>query len=708
MRKSLEVYRSIAEQSADSIFVTDREGRVTYQNPEARRAFGFSDEEIHGHCLHDKIHHHFPDGKIFPLAECKVHRAAVLGETARDFVWSVFRKDGSSFAASCTASPLYFEDERIGALFFATDITARKNAEDALLRSTEKLRIATDAAELGQYDYYPQTGEMIWSDRMKEYFGLPPDAQVNGGVFYRCLHPQDRARAHAAVRAAFDPKSGGRYDAEYRTIGSGSATACERWIAAKGQVFFNEEGMPVRHVGCAMDITQRKNAERFKRDASQHDSLTGLPNRSLLFEYCSHLLAMSERSGDNGAVMFIDLDRFKPINDLYGHEIGDRVLKEVAQRLLACTRKEDIVSRLGGDEFIVVLPRTASTHAAATVAKNIQAAVASPVLIDGLQLDVSPSIGISLFPEHSRDLETLIRYADLAMYSSKKGGRSSFRFYTPDLDEKASESLRLEVQLKQALENDGMALFYQPIIDIETGRLTGAEALIRLPDENGKMLSPDEFIPIAESAGLINRLGDWVAGEACKQHQKWRRAGLPPVSIAINVSPVQFRQRAFASQLAQTVKQSGIDPECLQIEVTESMVMDNLPETIATLNKIRSMGIHIALDDFGTGYSSLSYLSSLPLDKLKIDRSFISQIGCHERSQSVTEAIIALGRSLNLKVVGEGIESEQAWDYLRSHGCDQGQGYLFSKPLPAAEFESWYRAHLREYRPPQQQQRRYH
>jgi diguanylate cyclase (GGDEF)-like protein/PAS domain S-box-containing protein len=693
MSKSLEVYRSIAEQAADSIFVTDIESRITYQNPEARKMFGFADAEIFGRCIHETIHHHYPDGAPFPLQQCKVFRAAAYGETARDFVWVVFRKDGSTFYASCTTSPLYFEGERIGALFLATDITARKSAEDALIKSMEKLRLATEAAELGQYDYYPQTGEMTWSKRMKEYFGLDADAAVNQEAFYACLHPDDRARTRRLVDASFKPGSGGRYDAEYRTLGG--RNGAERWILAKGQVFFDDDGRAVRHVGCTMDITAQKNSERMIREASQHDSLTGLPNRSLLFEYCGHLLAMAERTRGGGAVLFIDLDRFKPINDFYGHEMGDKVLQEVARRLLACTRKEDIVSRLGGDEFIVVLPHIGSAHAAATVAQNILREIARSFEIDTMQLAISSSIGISLFPAHSGDLETLIRYADLAMYSAKKSGRNSFRTYTPGLDERANNRLRLEIHLKDAIDSNGMALFYQPIIDIESGHLIGAEALIRLPDANGKLWSPEEFIPVAESAGLINRLGDWVAEEACRQHAYWRDAGLPPVSIAINVSPIQFRQRAFASHLAATVEESGIDPECLQIEVTESMVMDNLPETIATLHKIRSMGIRIALDDFGTGYSSLSYLSSLPLDKLKIDRSFISQIGSHQPSQSITEAIITLGRSLNLKVVGEGIESEHAMNYLRDHGCDQGQGYLFSKPLPAHEFESWYRDHLR-------------
>lgn len=445
------------------------------------------------------------------------------------------------------------------------------------------------------------------------------------------------------------------------------------------------------------DITQRKRNEKKLRDAAQHDTLTGLPNRALLDEYCSHILAMSSRFGERGAVLFVDLNRFKPINDLYGHHVGDQALQEIAHRLHACTRKEDIVSRLGGDEFIIVLPRIESSQDPITVAQHILDALEVPISSGALRLNVSASIGISLFPEHGNELEPLIRYADLAMYSAKKMGRNHYTLYSPGLNEDANGLLRLEIQLKQSLDSNRLMLFYQPILDIHTRELIGAEALIRMPGENGTILNPTDFIPVAEATGLINRIGEWVVREACRQHQEWLSRGLPQISIAVNVSAIQFRQAAFSSLVENAIHESGMDPACLQIEVTESTVMENIAETVEKLNHLQSMGVRISLDDFGTGYSSLSYLSSLPLDKLKIDQSFVRMMMSSQTCRSITEAIIGLGRTLDLKVVGEGIESEESMEYLRGYGCDQAQGFLFSKPLPANEFESWFRKHFSEW-----------
>jgi diguanylate cyclase (GGDEF)-like protein/PAS domain S-box-containing protein len=579
-----------------------------------------------------------------------------------------------------------------GVLCACTETTEKVLARRQLAKNTEKLKLVTEAAELGFFDHDLVNDEMVWSERTKSHFGLPPDAKVSRADLIAGWHPDDRDRMLKLMETLFAPGSDGRYQTEYRTIGITDGK--ERWIAARGQVYFDDFGKAVRLVGTSIDITDRKHTEQRLREAAQHDSLTGLPNRALLFDYCNHLLASADRLGANSAVLFIDLDRFKPINDLYGHDVGDKVLQEVARRLQICTRKEDIVSRLGGDEFVVVLPRIHSSEDPETVAQHILDKIAQPFHIDSLTLSVSPSIGISMFKQHASDLASLIRCADLAMYSAKRSGRNSFRMYSPGHDERANERLRLEIHLKHTLESNGMTLFYQPIIDIDTGRPIGAEALIRMPGENGTLLTPDEFIPIAEASGLIDQLGNWVANEACRQHQHWRNAGLPPLSMAINISAAQFRQPDFAAQLAKTVKESGMDPTCLQIEVTESTVMDNIPETIATLNELRAMGIRVALDDFGTGYSSLGYLTSLPLDKLKIDQSFINRLDTNQSSQSIADTIIGLGRTLNLKVVGEGIESEEAMTYLRSHGCDQAQGYLFSRPLPASEFESWYRNRL--------------
>jgi len=626
-------------------------------------------------------------------ANCgKCHCAAVFGETAKDFVWLVYRKDGTSFYASCTSSPLYIEEQHVGVIYFSSDVTTRKSMEAALLKKTEELQLATEAAELGMFDFYPRTNKLIWSDRVKEHFGLPVDTPVTIDVFFAGLHPDDRERMTLGIAAASKPENGGRFRFKYRTVGQ--LDRKERWIEERGQVHFASDGTPIRLIGTTMDVTERELAEQRLQEAAQHDNLTGLSNRALLFQFAEFVFAQALRTCSDSALLFIDLDRFKPINDLYGHDVGDKVLKEVARRLQKCTRKEDIVSRLGGDEFIVLLPHIETAYDPETVAQHILKMIGQPFHVGGLTLTLSASIGISLFREHASELESLIRYADMAMYAAKKSGRNNYKFYTPGHDELATDRLRLEIHLKRKLENNGMVLFYQPIIDIDSGKVIGAEALIRLPGENGVMLNPGDFIPIAESTGLIDSLGLWVITETCKQHQAWREAGLPPINIAVNVSAIEFRQKAFASQLARTVTASGMDPSCLQIELTESAVMDNISAAIETLREIRAMGIKIALDDFGTGYSSLNHLKNLPLDKLKIDQSFILRIESDRPNQSITEAIIGLGRTLNLRVVGEGIESEEAMNFLRNHGCDEAQGFLFSEPLPAAEFESWHRNHL--------------
>jgi diguanylate cyclase (GGDEF)-like protein/PAS domain S-box-containing protein len=695
MRKTLEVYRSIAEQAADSIFVTDTEGRVTYQNPEARLTFGFSDDEISGRSISESIHHHDADGNEVTQEQCNIYRAAAYGETSRDFVWLMHRKDGSHFYASCTSFPIDFENERIGAAFFATDITARKKTEDELLKSSEKLQLATEAAEIGMFDFDPVTRKLIWSEMAKQHFGLPPDVSVTYEKFEQGLHPDDRQRVLSVLKSVYKRKGDGRYQFEYRTVSPSDGRI--RWISARGQAFYDAGDNAIRIVGTTIDVTDRKLTEIHLREVSQHDPLTGLPNRELLFEYAEYMLAQANRIDANSAVLFIDLDRFKPINDLYGHEAGDKVLQEIAKRLQACTRKEDIVSRLGGDEFIIVLPRIQTGEDPETVAQHILEKLTQPIRVGTLEFTVSASIGISIYKLHAQDIESLIRYADLAMYSAKQEGRNNFKIYTPGHGERASDRLQLEIQLKHKLESNGMVLYYQPIIDVASKHLIGAEALIRMPIDGSKVLHPDEFIPLAESTGLINKLGYWVCEEACRQHQEWRKSGLPPFSIAINVSAIEFRQHDFAAHLMSVVKQFDMDPHCLQIELTESTVMANITETIATLYKLRALGVKVALDDFGTGYSSLSQLRRLPLDKLKIDQSFINEVGNDDLSKSISEAIIGLGRTMNLQVVGEGVESLQSMDYLSHQGCDQVQGFLFSEPLPAREFEAWCKQHVAHY-----------
>lgn len=567
------------------------------------------------------------------------------------------------------------------------DITERKRIEDELNEQTQRLQLATEAAEIGLFEHDLKSAEIEWNPRTRRHFGIPAEVKISRQLLYDLIYREDRARVRQ-LHADMLQKGHGRYATEYRILTSQGEF---RWLAVKGKVVSSKNMESVRFVGTVMDITDRKQAEAKIREASQHDSLTGLPNRALLYEYCEHILAMSSRFGDPGALLFIDLDRFKPINDLYGHDVGDKVLQEVSRRLKAVSRKENFVSRLGGDEFIVVLPRISSADDAAIVAKKMLISVGQAIKIDSVQVSVSPSIGICLFPDHANELELVIRCADMAMYAAKRNGRNSYAFYSPRLTDQADEQRRIEILLQHALETDQLILFYQPILNLATRDLVGVEALVRLPSENGTLLNPSVFIPVAEATGLINRIGDWVIKEACRQQRAWCDKGMTDLSVAINVSPIQFRQINFVTTLASVIADTNIDPRYLHIEVTESAAIYDLAATIKVLDELQSMGISIALDDFGTGYSSLSVLSSMPLNKIKIDQSFIRQMIGDQKKQSIIEAIIGLGKTLKLQVVGEGVELEDALPILKNYGCDQVQGFLFSAPLSAGELEDWVR-----------------
>lgn len=565
------------------------------------------------------------------------------------------------------------------------DITDRKHAEEQLRDSAEKLRkfkFFTDHAGDGQF-VFDQAGRIRYANKLAcERLGYSEEELLRFSIsdidslchaerFQEIFSKSQRARL-PPFESLHRRKDGSTFPVEI------SATTLE--FKGEWQLF-----------ATARDITERKLAERNIREVALHDTLTGLPNRQLVFECCDRLLAAARRSHGRGALLFIDLDRFKPINDLYGHEIGDRALQEVGKRLVGCMRQEDLVGRLGGDEFVIVLSFVdASQHRAAVVAQHVIDSLGQPFRIDALDLTVTPSIGISYFPDHATEVGALIHTADLAMYQAKQSGRANYQIYTPELDRRAAQALSIEMRLKNALKRGNLALHYQPVIDIQTGRLIGAEALARLVDNEDEVIGPDRFIPIAESAGLIGALGDWVVTEACRQHELWLSQGLN-VTIAINVSPLQFRQRAFVERLNGIVSDAGIDPACLQIELTESTVMENVEEAIDIFKSIKSRGMKIALDDFGTGYSSLSRLSNLPLDKLKVDQSFVQRIEHDQASKAVANAVIALGRSLGLDVVGEGIESEHALRYLQEQGCNQAQGFWFSRPLPPSEFAYWQR-----------------
>ncbi len=449
------------------------------------------------------------------------------------------------------------------------------------------------------------------------------------------------------------------------------------------------------------DISARKRAEAERRflvreralygaisRLARHDPLTGLANRALLHDRLSGALASADRHGDKLGVAFLDLDRFKHVNDSLGHGAGDCLLQSVAARLKASVRKTDTVCRLGGDEFVIVLPDVKRRDDLEKAAGKIAAALGAPHRAGGHDLHVTASVGIAVYPDDGRDAETLIRNADIAMYYAKDHGRNHVRFFTEEMNALIIERRALEDGLRTALDRGEFVLHYQPKVELVTGRMIGAEALIRWRHPERGLVTPDSFIPVAEESGLIVPIGQWVQREACRQAIAWQAAGLRPVPIAVNISALEFRGQGFFERVRRILGETGLDPRLLELELTESALMESVASTAEMLWELKRMGLRLAVDDFGTGYSSLSYLMHFPIDALKVDQSFVHEITAEGDSSPIITAVIAMGRSLKQRVVAEGVETEAQLAFLRAQQCEEGQGFHFSRPLPPDQFSA--------------------
>lgn len=538
------------------------------------------------------------------------------------------------------------------------------------------------------------------SENVKSSFGYPSEAFLEDPNFWlHQVHEDDRGQVLHALAGIERTKE---VISEYRFR---TAAGEFRWISDQVRLLHDGRGQAVELVGCMIDITQRRRAEEKVRYLAYFDSLTGLPNRSLMKELLEQALANARRYRRPLAVLFLDVDRFKRINDTLGHDVGDTVLREVAKRLLGCVRASDLVvrkgavsntanqavSRLGGDEFVVILSEVNSTEDAAAAASRIAAVIAAPVQLAHEEITVSVSIGISIYPSDGDDAETLLKHADAAMYQAKEEGRNRHWFFTSALNERASRRFTLESRLRKAVERNEFVLHYQPKVDIRRGRVVGVEALLRWrPSEEG-LIPPAEFIPLAEENGLILPIGEWVLNEACRQLVLWRDSGLPPLSVAVNLSAIQFKQPRLVERISRTLSETGLDATALELELTESVLVEDTVASAMILNTLKELGVSVSIDDFGTGYSSLAYLKRFPLNALKIDRSFVRDITTDANDAAIVSATIALAHNLRLRVIAEGAEQRIQVDILRAQGCDEAQGYYFSPPLPAAELADWLR-----------------
>jgi diguanylate cyclase (GGDEF)-like protein len=440
-------------------------------------------------------------------------------------------------------------------------------------------------------------------------------------------------------------------------------------------------------IALSIEASQRKQAEEKLVHLAHYDALTGLPNRNLLQDRLRQSLAVAHRNQAKVALMFLDLDRFKNINDSLGHLVGDRLLQEVAGRLSGTIRAGDTVARLGGDEFVLVLQGMRAASDAALVAQNLLDAVQPPVMLDGAELHVSASIGISLYPDDGTDVEALMRAADVAMYHVKDGGRNGYKFFAATMNAAATRRMTIETQLRQAIRRRELVLHYQPQIELATRRVRAVEALVRWNHPEHGLILPGEFIGVAEESGLILQIGTWALAEACAQNRAWQAFGAPKVPVCVNLSARQFRDHALVTQVRRILAETGLEPQYLELEITETTLMHHSDSTLAILEELNGMGIELAVDDFGIGYSSLSYLKRFPVDKLKIDQSFVRDIPGDPDDAAIAAAIISLGASLKLRSVAEGVETEAQLEFLAGRGCDSVQGHLICPPLPAEEME---------------------
>lgn len=571
---------------------------------------------------------------------------------------------------------------RIKGIGIVQDISGRIRHEEELRRKDADLSEAQSLAQVGSWRLDIRDNLLEWSDETYRIFGIEKGTPISYyESFLSSIHPDDAEKVNAAWMAAL---KGSRYDVEHRIVVGDEI----KWVREKARLETDEGGELLSGVGTVQVITERKLYEERLERLANYDPLTGLANRSLLMAQLNKTIEKGNRHRTRTALILFDLDRFKDVNDSFGHGAGDELLKQASKRFLERLREGDLIARLGGDEFAVILEEVAHAEDAGRIAQEVLHSLSAPYkLSSGAEVHIGASAGIVLHPLHGAESDTLFQHADAALYKAKAQGRGSYHYYTDDLTETARRRLLCESNLRRAIERNEFVVYYQPQVHIETGRIVGAEALVRWKDPERGMVSPGEFIPIAEETGLIRDIGEWVLGETCRQGKEWLERG-HRLTLAVNLSANQVRHQDILNVVNGALKRSGYPASRLELELTESALMEREEETVAMLHSLRAMGIRLAIDDFGTGYSSLSYLKRFPIDVLKIDKSFVDDIPFDQDDNAIVSAIIAMAQALGYQVLAEGTERSEQIAFLREKGCALYQGYFKSPPLPAEAFEA--------------------
>jgi diguanylate cyclase (GGDEF)-like protein/PAS domain S-box-containing protein len=669
-------FRAAMDMSGDAIYLVDRTAmRFVDVNQTACTRMGYSREELLKMGPQDLLTAGRDEiARVYD----EVIAAGAAGITAES---SARTKDGRASVTELHRRALRSGEGWI-IVSIARDITQRRRAEQALRESEERFRSLTRLSS----DWYSEQDAELRFSRFEGRRAARADEAAATMFFgkrpWEIGHAAESEGGWEAFRALQEARRPYREFITSRALPDGT----RRYSSVSGEPMFDRDGVFTGYRSVGRDITERKRAEARIEYLATHDGLTGLPNRVMFSQVLGLAIGSAQRYERKFALLFIDLDRFKIINDTLGHDAGDALLKQMSARLRESLRASDVVARLGGDEFVVLVQEVDEPGEVAAIARKILSGVIEPVVVAGQECRVTASVGICMYPADAQDEQSLMKNADIAMYLAKEEGKNNFQFYSSGIKTRSLDHMALETNLRRALERDEFVLHYQAKLDFGSGAICGVEALLRWHNPELGQVSPAQFIPIAEETGLIVPLGNWVLKTACRQNVAWQREGLAPVCMAVNLSPRQFADPDLVATIAAVLGDTGMAPELLELEITEGMVMHNTGRAVQLLGAIKQLGVRIAIDDFGTGYSSLAQLKRFPIDTLKVDRSFIRDIPGDSEDRAIAQAIIAMGRSLSLTIVAEGVETQEQEAFLRQHCCDQMQGYYFSKPIPPEQF----------------------